>query len=174
MKRFFLILAAIALSALPATAEAARDKPYFSVKGGANWIQDDAGIELDTGWDVLGAAGYNVTENVRTELEAGWSTADVDGGGDVDTITAMLNGYYDFNMNSRIKPYLGVGLGAAHQQLTGAGTSWEFAYQGMAGAAYDITKATAVTAEYRYLGTSDVGAFNYDAHKILAGLRFAY
>lgn len=181
MKKLAIALAvsAIALSATPASAAKWMgqnfDQPYFSVKGGVNSVQDDNGYNFDTGYNVNAAIGYSAATNVRAELEVGFSAADADGDAEVNTATIMANGYYDFTcLNWMVTPYLGAGIGAAHQRLDGSNNGWEFAYQGMAGASYSFSPTLAVTAEYRYTGTTDISDTSYDSHNFLAGLKFAY
>lgn len=184
MKKLALALtvSAIALSAAPASAAKWMgqnfDQPYVSLKGGVNSVQNDNGYDFDTGYNVIGAVGYSAATNVRAELEGGWSSADAQGNTEVNTLTIMANGYYDFNnlgwVSEIVTPYLGVGLGAAHQRLDGSDNGWEFAYQGIAGAAYNINPNVAFTAEYRYLGTTDIDDTSYNSHNFLAGVKFAY
>ncbi len=181
MKKLALAVAVSAIALSAGSASAATwmgqqfDQPYVSIKGGANSVENDKGYHFETGYEGFAAIGYSAATNVRAELEGGYSTANLKGPGDINTYTIMVNGYYDFTCLSKIvTPYLGVGLGTADQMLDGQGNSWEFAYQGIAGASYSFSPNMAVTAEYRYLGTTDVGHVNYDSHNFLAGLKFAY
>lgn len=183
MKKLALAVAVSAIALSTASAQAATwmgynfDQAYASVKGGVNSVEDNKGYDFRTGYNANAAVGYSAAQNIRAELEGGWSTANISGG-DVDTVTIMANGYYDFSNLGQwsrwLTPYLGVGLGTAHQQLDGQGTSWEFAYQGMAGASYTFNPHMAITAEYRYLGTTNIGDVKYNSHNLLAGLKFAY
>jgi outer membrane protein OmpA-like peptidoglycan-associated protein len=72
---------------------------------------------------------------------------------------AMLNGYYDFNREGSIQPYVGVGVGAAridvglaeHSTFTSIDDSdTALAYQGMAGVSVDLSDQLALDVGYRY------------------------
>ena len=114
--------------------------------------------------------------------------------------TLMVNGFYDFNIDSIITPYVGGGLGVsymktdykAHINGNGAPTNvkvsnnnWNFAWNIGGGAVYQFTEAMAVDVGYRYydLGTAEPGSVNtsdyrgspkadYTAHELSVGLRF--
>jgi outer membrane protein OmpA-like peptidoglycan-associated protein len=85
--------------------------------------------------------------------------------GHVRTISAMANALLDFDLGP-VTIYGGGGLGLANVELNLEGSS-DFdtllAYQGIAGAAYNITPQLAVTAEYRYFATFDDPSFHYEA-----------
>jgi outer membrane protein OmpA-like peptidoglycan-associated protein len=135
---------------------------------------------------------------------AGWRAS-----GTAATSALMFNGYYDFNLGagSFIQPYVGLGVGwawssldqiktvsptSASTQTNIAGSESNFAYQAILGAAFPISAVPglALTAEYRYFATLDIG---HDAtvyrptgfsrsvtevesanHSVLIGLRYAF
>ena len=91
-------------------------------------------ISLDAGFAITGALGRYFTDNIRGELEVGYSNADYDslsgtgtvtyngttytatGSDDIDGSVSMFTGlanvYYDFNTtDGGITPYVGAGLG---------------------------------------------------------------
>lgn len=189
--KFALAASAIALTVAAAPAHATYYNPttwnggYASVKGGVNSIQDNHGVGIDTGYSVDAALGYRYAPQIRFEGEVGFQSADGNGRNEIGTLTMMANGYYDFNnlgsWSTVLTPYVGLGLGAAHQELSvngGGNSSWELAYSATAGASYNVTSQVALTAEYKYLGTTEIDTvpnrFEYNSHNFLAGLRYSF
>ncbi|WP_376093207.1 OmpA family protein [Roseomonas sp. CCTCC AB2023176] len=101
-------------------------------------------------------------------------------GGRARSYGVMGNAFYDFNIPGfflPVQPYVGVGAGyvwheydsvrgnnfagapillgtnGAGQRLTISDTDGRFAYQGIAGVAFNLAPGLALTAEYRFLGT---------------------
>ena len=176
-------LLAIAVLAFVFTATTAHaEGMYFSGNLGAS-ILSDSDIEqpgfipitttFDPGFTIGAAMGYDFG-NIRAEGELAYRTNDIDefeffgfsfpGEGDVSSISFMANGYYDFrSANSALTPYLGAGLGFANVDLDASivglplldDSALVFAYQLMAGFAYDINPTTALTFGYRYFATSN-------------------
>jgi opacity protein-like surface antigen len=78
---------------------------------------------------VLGAGvGYRVSPNIRTELalayRGGFELDQPDAGappttfrGRIRSLSAMLQGYYDFDIGSPVKPYLAAGVGIARNKV---------------------------------------------------------
>lgn len=185
---------ALAVSALALTAGAAHAEyynpttwngGYASVKGGLNSIQDNSGVKFDTGYSFDGALGAHICPQVRVEGELGYQHADGRGRTDLGTMTMMANGYYDFNnlgtWSTIVTPYVGLGLGAAHHELSangGGNTEWDVAYAAIAGASYAVTPKLAITADYKYLGTPSIDKpgrdVSYDSHNFLVGLRYSF
>lgn len=124
-------------------------------------------VNYDNGWGGLASVGYYITPSIRAELEGGYRDIKQKNvsftylGTAYTTISneknkaysAMGNTYYDFQTGSNITPYIGVGMGWAHQQDNGGADA--FAYQGMLGVNYKILNDSSIFAGYRYLGTSD-------------------
>lgn len=163
-------------------------------------------LEYDAGYRLNFAGGYNFNP-IRAELEIYYSRSNVDtmrnafvGGGATlkasgatSTTALMANGYYDFVTGTPFSPYLGAGIGWAKvdvNSVTAPGYTTTddgdnvFAFQGMVGVAYEVTKQLALTAEYRYFGAQDVSlrdrtgtAYKTDGqrvHSFGAGLRYAF
>ena len=184
-------LLAATMLALPMAAAQAQPVTglYIGAGVGANWRMDpDAsnGFDLKTdrvGWAALGAVGWGFGNGLRVELEGNYrfneiSSASLAGArtfstGHLRTYGAMVNALYDFNMGWPVVPYLGVGVGAAWQEIgrlrgvrpatlgtTAAGyrvddTEVNFAYQAIVGLAYSLgamVPGLALTAEYRFFG----------------------
>jgi len=112
----------------------------------------------------------------------------------------MANAIYDiptFGYGSRLQPYVGVGVGGAITNIEAAGqgpatggASVSFnegdtglAYQGIAGLGVELTENLIFDVSYRYFYTQDakietgtLGYYeaDYDAHTVLAGLRWNF
>ncbi|TCZ59911.1 OmpA family protein [Roseicella aquatilis] len=215
------LLAATVL-ALPAAAQAEPISGLYVGAGvGANFRQETTsnGLKLrpETGWAGVGALGWGFGNGLRAEVEGNYRTnqarwrnaagGTIPGGGYTDTYGVMANVLYDFNLGLPITPYIGGGVGYAWQEIRKArltfpgasafieDTEANFAYQGIAGASYDLGSLGAyglsATLEYRFLGTMNntfgvsrtgpgaaavpVG-FRPDNfnHSVLVGLRYAF
>lgn len=93
--------------------------------------------------------------------------------------TFMINGYYDFDTKTKIRPYLGLGIGLSYmksgstifmRQTSDDGT--DFAYSVQAGVGYELTPEWTLDAGIRYLhsGYKD----GYDSMDMLVGLRYDF
>jgi opacity protein-like surface antigen len=113
----------------------------------------------------LGAnlSGVDVGALLGAEEEVGLTIGRVleDAQGQVTTIAAMINGFYDINVaNERVHPYVGVGLGVMriNVEYDPSGLDFadddevNFAYQAMAGIDYDLTDTRVLHAGFRYRG----------------------
>ena len=149
------------------------DNSEIDLKGGATIIPD-SGLDFDTGY-VLGiAGGFYIRPNVSAELEYTYRNADAElRNTDSDTHKTesnawMANALYWFDpvavgASSQLRPYAGGGLGAADfnfEQVDELGGGdfdgdYEFAYQLMAGVAYDVNEKFSITTEVRYFGISE-------------------
>ena len=116
-----------------------------------------------------------------------------DNSGAFSTVTLMFNGYYDIDVGSSWKPYVGGGVGVAFlsaeskSPTTGRklldDNDTVFAYQVGGGIGYEITPATTLSLDYRYFGTQDpalkseVSGRNFDSeyggHHVGASIRFS-
>lgn len=155
-----------------------------------------AGVTFDVKY------GMNI-DRVRTEIEAGYrsnslahmkdahgQSAKMDG--TVSVTNFMLNCYLDnTSMLSNVQPFnlfLTVGVGAATASISPVsyqGTTLvtsardtQLAYQGGAGAIFDLTKNVTLDAAYKYLGTTtfrftEVNA-EYGSHNVLLGVRYSF
>ncbi len=196
---------------LPSAAWAQGSGWYVAGGLGASFPNDvDIGAtvtaELDTG--ILGTAAVGAYGgafgNFRVEGELVYNTNDfkslsasgvgsVSAGGDVSTLGLMVNGYYDFETNSKWKPFIGGGIGGASVSINSLSVmgivgadddAWAFAYQVKVGVAYEFTQALAGTLGYRFFATEDADfvdlagdAFSADgieAHIVELGMRFHF
>ncbi len=185
-------------------------------------ITNHTRYRFGNGYDAVASVGYGFGNGLRTEVEGHYTNNDVNNRvlttipttstGHTESYGALVNVLYDFNLpyfgiNLPIEPYVGVGagylwthlspltsVGTTGQVLRVGGTNGSFAYQGIVGAAYNISAVPglAVTAEYRYLGQLNQDAFQgeyfratgtakgnakFDEqhnHEFMVGLRYAF
>lgn len=160
---------AIALAAglgLAATPAAAQWKGfYLSFAAGGNHVEGaDVDVSLGGGLDAnvkakaklgvgLSAAfGFNFG-GPRVELEVAYRRNKLDsdlGGEKLESATAMANAIYEVFSDSRISPYIGVGLGAGNAWVEGDSDGF-FAVQAILGLNVKITPSVSLTADYRYM-----------------------
>ena len=155
-------------------------------------------FDVDPGFVAGVAIGVALENHLRFEGEFGYHGSSIDDAQffvpgeslDIDVFSVMANGYYDLDLNGPLKPYVGAGLGFGfiHAEsenflgFTDTDTDVGFAYQLMAGVAFDVSPRAAITLGYRYFGTTDpdfsVGGANFDtefkSHEFLAGVRFRF
>ncbi|MEX2649951.1 MAG: outer membrane beta-barrel protein [Alphaproteobacteria bacterium] len=203
LRRLLASSAVVVVLAAPALAQ--EQGWYLGIGGGVDLGSDidvtGTGIatdaELDLGFAAVGTIGYAYGNGIRTELELGYRANDVGdisgvagGGGDTDTINAMVNALYGFDTESDFTPYVGAGVGwlrHGFDNVTPIGGGFiddddgGFAYQGIAGLGYALTETIELFIDYRYLRSEDLDMttstgvsvdVEYDAHTVLAGLRF--
>lgn len=179
MKARTLLLGAVASIALAGTANAGHFKGwYVGLEAGANWIDDadtvisiDLGaefdpvttsgtIEFETGWAIFATTGYAFENNWRLEGELGYRSNETTGGtAEVNEWSVMLNALYDFDLSPSMTFSLGAGAGYDHAELNLPGgfedSEGNFAYQGIAGLNYALSKRLDLTLTYRYLIVDD-------------------
>ena len=131
------------------------------------------------------AVGRHVTDNVRLELEVGYSPIDIEGmtdlrvdgrpvgvpyglSGDSDVWTVTVAAVYDLPTQSPVRPYVGAGIGIARHEtrttfvfagidpVTESGDDTVLSYHLRAGLGYEVSDTVVVFAGYRYTGARDV------------------
>ncbi len=173
----------------------------------------DSEADYKNGIGVYTAFGHESASGWRKELEfsyrnndlrhlagdgmgfAGWPDAVLEG--DVRALSFMFNVIKDFNSGGTVTPYVGIGAGMARLKADYFGTggpgtlvvddkAWEFAYQGIAGLAFQLTEGLALDVSYRYFETLDtkfdatlaalptVVDQEYNSHSLFAGLRWNF
>ncbi|MGE0095346.1 MAG: outer membrane protein [Alphaproteobacteria bacterium] len=190
---------------------AAEPNWYASGAGGATWFEQADGqangnsleTSFDTGYVFLGAGGYRFGNGFRAEGELGYrrssaDTTQVNSGpefnteGSMSALSFMANGYYDFDVGMKIKPYIGGGIGVARVsandlRFNGSQLADDsdavFAYQAIGGLGYDLTQNLTAFVEYRYFATLDP-TFNatsggdyesqFMSHNALLGVRYNF
>lgn len=136
-----------------------------------------AGVELafseadvDTHTDVtLGGGSIDAVDAAAiagspTPLGASVAAVVADGQGDISNTGVFINGYYDFNPDGAIQPYLGAGIGLASVDVSyqPSGISviddsdTKLAYQVKAGATWRVNEQWEVFGEYAYRATEDL------------------
>lgn len=190
---------------------AAEPNWYVSGAGGATWFESADGqagntsleTSFDKGYAFLGAAGRQFGNGFRAEGEFGYRNAatnkpKVNSGpefntdGSMSALSFMANGYYDFDVGMKIKPYIGGGIGFARVSVNDIcinGTQLVddsdvvFAYQAIGGLGYDPSQNLTAFVEYRYFATLDPSfnasnGGNYDSqftsHNAMLGLRYHF
>ena len=205
--------AALAATTLLVSSAALAAEPnwYVSGAGGATWFEqaDSKGggnsleTSFDTGYVFLGAAGRQFGNGFRAEGELGYrrastDTTQVNSGpefnteGSMSALSFMANGYYDFDVGMKIKPYIGAGIGVARVSANDVRVNGVqlvddsdavFAYQAIGGLGYSLTENLTAFVEYRYFATLDptfnaTGGGNYDSqfmsHNALLGVRYHF
>lgn len=118
-------------------------------------------------------AGVLITGSGNLGVSVGDLVAD--GQGSVKGNYFMLNGYYDFGLDSAVTPYVGGGIGYAKVDVTYnpsnvdiiIGDEGKFAYQAMAGLSFGASDAVDIYGQLRYRATSDA---NIDSRLLPAEL----
>ena len=129
--------------------------------------------EFDTG--AIGSVAFGHTFGaIRAEGEFSYIKNDVSGlkalgvsvpaSGDGSATAFMANVYYDFNADSKWKPFIGGGAGYANLSINNLSiggisvvddSAGVFAYQFKAGIGYGFTDSLDGTLGYRFFGTAD-------------------
>ena len=139
-------------------------------------------VNFDTGWAGGLVVGHAFSNGLRPELELMYRSDDLkrirlatfglnavlqpDGvdatgvRGSQDAQTAMANLWFDLFKSSRIRPYIGGGIGALRVEFNDAGydgqafrndSDVKFAYQGGAGIGIDLSPNWTLSLDYRYV-----------------------
>lgn len=141
-------------------------------------------VEFNTGFGVGGVAGYAFPMGLRVESEFTYRRNGLDAvtftdpaagipdpvgaDGHFRSFALMANGYYELDLGWPVMPYVGAGIGVARTKIeidefSAFGTALPavfddsdtvFAYQAMAGLAYQLMPSMAVGIEYRFFGSS--------------------
>jgi opacity protein-like surface antigen len=153
-----------------------------------------AKMTLDAGFLGTAAVGYDFAGPFRAEAEYGWQKNDLDtlsysnrigniNQGDLKTQSMMVNGYYDVDTGSPWSPFVGAGIGWAKVDLNTPALPFGdnddvFAYQFMAGVAYNVSANLAIDAQYRFFGTQDAtiqdADFSMNSNDLMLGLRYSF
>ena len=180
----------------------------------ANLSRDPHGEPLDVGrlhFDNIGgtvgiAGGYDWDNGLGLETEFAYrsngldhdvfhgDSTDLDG--TLSSYTLLANVYYRIDTGTDFMPYVGGGVGISLLDLDmkrgdegrfhALDTDTQFAYQGIAGLAYTITRHWSVGVEYRFFGTQDPSFVDhpdgnriwtetvYHAHEVLFGVSYSF
>lgn len=134
-------------------------------------------LDFDAGWAVLASVGYGYG-HWAAEFETGFrhnkfDQITIDNALatfehiKLDETTLMANLKYNYPVTQKLTLSVGAGVGADYAKMrfatSGASTEdsdWNFAYQGIASAAYAIGQRSEVFVSYRYFRTTDA-QFDY-------------
>lgn len=205
MKKILVTAAALAVLSVPMSSMAADNSVYVSGNIGVGMATDSdidnmperagtAKMTLDAGFLGTGAVGYDFAGPFRAEAEYGWQKNDIDtlsysnrfgnfNQGDLKTQTIMANAFYDVDTGSPWSPFVGAGIGWAKVDLNTPALPFGdnddvFAYQLMAGVAYNVSENLAIDAQYRFFGTQDAtiqGAdFSMNSNDLMLGIRYSF
>ena len=146
--------------------------PYVAVKGGYSILTKKDSIKYKNGFN--GAVEFGVSYDAwRLGLEVSYrqnkikssTNANVANYNKINALAGMINVYYDYALTEECSLYVGAGLGMAKFNFVAKDSKVEtgkcvFAWQVLAGVAYDINENWTVEAGYRLFGTSKVKVSN--------------
>lgn len=139
-----------------------------------------ADFDLKSGLVLNGAIGYNFG-SARLEGAVGYQKHDFkDMDDDLSLLTAMVNAYYDFDVDSSVKPYIMGGLGMARVDMSWTSDNEDvFAWQVGAGLGLNVADSTTLDLGYRYLkpnefDTHGLGDGKLECHNVMLGLRYQF
>ena len=176
-----------------AAAQDASPPWYVGLTGEAVFLEDSGQTDYETGYGIGGIFGYEFGNGVRAEGELGYRDNDFDGpDGDTTALYGMASGYYDFDLDLPVTPYVGAGLGYADVTMDGTlpggfgaidDSDGVLAYQLAAGVTYDMSEQISLFAGYRWLATEDAELTTaagrtfeseYQSHNFQVGARFRF
>ena len=148
--------------------------PYVAVKGGYSILTKKDNIKYKNGFN--GAVEFGVSYDAwRLGLEVSYrqnkiksstnAAVAVANYNKVNALAGMINVYYDYALTEECSLYVGAGLGMSKFNFVAVNSKVEtgkcvFAWQVLAGVAYDINENWTVEAGYRLFGTSKVKISN--------------
>jgi opacity protein-like surface antigen len=128
-------------------------------------------VQFNAGYNVGARGGYRLTPwrfeeeySYRRNGVAEYNESTNGVSGNRHTNSIMGNVLYDFSTGWPIMPHIGVGIGAMNvfdglkipsRGLVFNDSSWQFAYQAIAGLRYDINPVLTLDLDYRYLATTE-------------------
>lgn len=122
-------------------------------------------------WRLEAAGGYIQNNVNKLTHSSGASTSSASG--NTNVWTGLVNLYFDFNTDTGIVPYIGIGAGGAsinYKSIKANGIQTNInkrenalAYQGIVGIGYQITPNWRIAADYHYLRTPEM-SFDTTVH----------
>lgn len=148
--------------------------PYVAVKGGFSILSKkdsikykngfNGGVEFGVSYDAwrLGLEVSYRQNKIKESTNANVAVATYN---KINALSSMINVYYDYALSEDCSLYVGAGFGAAKFSFMRSINKVEdgktvFAWQALAGIAYDIDENWTVEAGYRLFGTSKVKKIN--------------
>jgi opacity protein-like surface antigen len=170
--------------------------------GAGNFSSEALNEKITPGGFFEGGLGCQVSDNMRIEVTGGMhlkSTLDAVAGSlnaEIASQHVFVSTFWDITNYAGFTPYVGGGIGAARNEITGltapsgaaAGGDYDFAYHVTLGFSYDLTQSLKFDLAYRYIDMGDVisgvdytavepGAISVDgikAHEVKAGIRYHF
>jgi OOP family OmpA-OmpF porin len=225
MKLKSLLAATTACALLAAAPSANAGDLYVSVFGGLNMLADDSGpawsndiedsswsSDADTGFVLGGTVGTTLdrwAQGLRVEMEVSYRRNDLGGNwvtsdsvsntgtidGNMSTFAILANAWYEFDIGSKMRPYVGGGVGWGRMRadmvaLSSSGSDTEttdndvtesgFAWQLGLGGRYEVSPGVDVGIGYRYFrgpdhhdfwGDDYVGSLENENHAVQVELK---
>ncbi|MEI7695921.1 MAG: outer membrane beta-barrel protein [Chlorobium sp.] len=184
-KRFFLSIICATLMANPVYARTTYVSGSLGIGLTENALWRGGSIEdkLNNSAVVNGAVGCNINQG-RLELGVGYQSHKYSDfhplWGDMSFLTVMGNGYYDFNTNHSVSPYVMAGAGLVNVH-TGNDFMKQtaFAWQVGTGICVKVAPWVAVDLGYRYLKPEGLHSILNDTlawtgHNIIAGVKYDF
>ncbi len=163
-----------------------------------SWLGTNGTLTADFGYGIGLAVGHEWGNSLRADVEVVYRTSDLDkittGGfglagsstltGSVSSLGVLVNGYYDFDLDWPVDPYVGAGLGFARVEVDSAtlpksaGADTVLAYQLATGFKYPVGERAALRFGYKFFATADPTIDDteseYMTHNIEFGLVFDF
>ena len=144
-------------------------------------------VDMRTGYNVGGVLGWNITPEISAGVDLMYTKSHFDVGnlGRLQTFSVMANGYYNFDIGSKWRPFVGLGAGMVqvNDTINFFGTSsdsaWVFGWQAEAGVTIPVADKIGMVIAYKYQSAQDADLFGvsgsqeYKSHNISAGFVFA-
>ncbi len=160
---------------------------YVGGEGGLNWLLNNGSNQFDTGFGVGGKVGYDFV-GPRVELEALYRNnqaralvptpfGPAPAQGQVNQISTMVNGLYDFMPGAKFTPYAGAGIGLAFADPTIMGCtmcSTQFAYQAIVGVGYNVAPHWRIDLDARYYGTTSPPTYTNNDLSLMLGVSYKW
>ncbi len=142
-------------------------------------------VDLHDDWMVDAGLGFAFENGFRAEAELARRTNEIESldfdyysSSSIDNIFAtslMVNGFYDFNRDGQISPYVGLGVGWAKVDA-GEDDDSKLAWQAMAGVGVALSERLTVDLGYRHFETDDLDYVTvpagYEHEAVTLGLRY--
>lgn len=137
-------------------------------RAGVEIVRSESDVDTHTGVTLGGGSidAVDAAAIAGSPTALGVTVADVVavGTGDITTTGVYVNGYYDFNQDGALQPYLGAGIGFSDVSVTYRpsdigvidGSETKFGYQVKAGATWKLENQWEVFGEYAYRATEDI------------------
>ena len=148
--------------------------PYAAVKGGYSMLSKKDSVKYKNGF--VGAAELGVAYDAwRLGLEVSYHKNKIKNSktdnevvknvyNKVNALATMINVYYDYALTDECSLYAGAGVGAAKVAFVAQNklesSKTVFAWQVMAGIAYDINENWVIEAGYRLFNTNKAQVYN--------------